>query len=96
MSSTVVTVRLPEELGNQLTDLANRTHRTRAFYVREAVVTHLEDVYDYYEAAEIARQVATGEMPVISWNDLLEEYDVDSEPTSDDHLRFLTATTCLG
>jgi len=71
--SHVITVRVPEALGERLDDLAARTNRTRAFYTREALEAYLEDIEDYYLAAELSRQVATGEMPLADWADLRRE-----------------------
>lgn len=46
----MLALRLPEEVEQRLADLAKRTGRTKSFYAREAILTHLEDLEDYYEA----------------------------------------------
>lgn len=81
-----MTVRLPEELGNQLDELAQRTHRTKAFYVREAVAAHLEEVSDYYLAAELSRQVASGELETESWDDLRAEFGAERDAARNEEL----------
>lgn len=48
----MITVRMPEELEARLENLSRRTGRTKTFYVREAVETHLEDLEDLYLAEE--------------------------------------------
>ena len=86
MSSDVVSVRLPGELGDQLDELAKRTHRSKAFYVREAVAAHLEDISDYYLAAELSRQVASGELGTESWDDVRAEFGAERDPALDEEL----------
>lgn len=81
--SSVVTVRLPDELGSQLAELAARTHRTKAFYIREAVEAQLQDLADAYLAAELSRKVATGELATGSWSRLREEFGATGETDSD-------------
>jgi RHH-type transcriptional regulator, rel operon repressor / antitoxin RelB len=46
----MLAIRLPEEIEQRLTDLAQRTGRTKTFYVREAILKHLEDLEDAYLA----------------------------------------------
>lgn len=50
-SSGMLAIRLPEEIEKRLTDLAKRTGRSKSFYVREALLEHLDDLEDYYLAA---------------------------------------------
>lgn len=51
-------------------DLARRTHRTKAFYVRAALARRSEDTEDYYLAAELSRQKASEVMPTGDWDEL--------------------------
>ncbi len=48
----MLAIRLPEDIDQRLTALAKRTGRTKTFYAREAIMAHLEDLEDYYLAAE--------------------------------------------
>ena len=45
-------VRLPDEVVVRLDELARKTRRTKAYYVREAILEHLEDLEDYYLAID--------------------------------------------
>ena len=45
-------IRLPEELLARLNHLAETTHRPKSYYIIEAINEHLEDLEDYYLAAE--------------------------------------------
>lgn len=46
----MLTVRLPKDIEKRLNDLASHTGRTKTFYVREAILEHLEDLEDTYLA----------------------------------------------
>lgn len=48
----MIAVRLPPEVEKRLERLARRTGRSKTFYVREAVLQHLEDLEDYYLAVQ--------------------------------------------
>ncbi len=52
MTLKALPVKVPEEIYNRLTKLANKTHRTKTFYVREALLNYLEDLEDTYLAVE--------------------------------------------
>jgi RHH-type rel operon transcriptional repressor/antitoxin RelB len=45
-------IRLPKEIETRLDLLAKETGRTKTFYVREAILTHLEDIEDTYFALQ--------------------------------------------
>jgi RHH-type transcriptional regulator, rel operon repressor / antitoxin RelB len=47
----MLAIRLPQEVEARLDSLAKKTGRTKTFYVREAVLEHLEEMEDYYLAA---------------------------------------------
>jgi len=44
----MIAVRLPPEVEKRLERLARKTGRSKTFYVREAILQHLEDLEDYY------------------------------------------------
>lgn len=45
-------IKVPEEMYNRLATLADKTHRTKTFYVREALMNYLEDLEDTYLALQ--------------------------------------------
>lgn len=51
----MLAIRLNPELEARLGRLAEKTGRTKTFYAREAIEQHLEDLEDYYLAADAAR-----------------------------------------
>ena len=48
-------VRLPRDIEDRLDHLAKLTGRTKSFYVREAILDHLDDLEDIYLAEERLR-----------------------------------------
>ena len=46
----MLVIRLPEDVENRLSQLAERTGRTKTFYVKEAILEHLDDMEDKYLA----------------------------------------------
>jgi len=55
----MLAIRLPEEIEQRLADLAAKTGRSKSFYVREAILEHLEELEDAYLAAERLKTPAT-------------------------------------
>jgi RHH-type rel operon transcriptional repressor/antitoxin RelB len=45
-----ISIRLPDDLSERLQRLAERTGRTKTFYVVEAIQDHLEEMEDVYIA----------------------------------------------
>ncbi len=48
----MLAIRLPIEIEERLENLARRTGRSKTYYAKEAILAHLEDMEDYYLAAE--------------------------------------------
>lgn len=48
----MLAIRLPEEIEARLERLAKATGRTKTFYVREAILAHLDDLEDLYLAGK--------------------------------------------
>jgi RHH-type transcriptional regulator, rel operon repressor / antitoxin RelB len=54
-------IRLPEEIERRLDALAEKTGRTKAFYIREMILSHIDDMEDYYLAAEVVERLRKGQ-----------------------------------
>ena len=65
----MVAVRLTKEIEDRLSSLAEKTGRTKSFYIRQALEEHLEEMEDVYLAEERYRTL--GE--TISLDELLNE-----------------------
>lgn len=59
-------IRLSPETEQRLDFLAAQTGRTKAFYLREIVEQGLEDLEDYYLAADVLERVRKGQEKVFS------------------------------
>lgn len=46
----MLAIRLPEDIENRLKALADKTGRTKTFYAKEAIMTHLDELEDKYLA----------------------------------------------
>jgi RHH-type rel operon transcriptional repressor/antitoxin RelB len=57
----MLAVRLPQSIERRLERLARRTGRTKTFYVREALLEHLEDLEDLYLAEAALERLRSGE-----------------------------------
>lgn len=68
-----LSIRLPKETEERLTALAEQTGRPRAYYVREALALHLEDMEDIYLGEAALEAVRAGREPTYS----LEEVERD-------------------
>jgi RHH-type transcriptional regulator, rel operon repressor / antitoxin RelB len=57
----MLAVRLDVATEKRLEALAARTGRTKTFYAREAILTHLEDLEDFYLAEERVKTLRDGD-----------------------------------
>ena len=53
-------IRLDPEIEQRLDQLAAKTGRTKAFYIRELIHNGLQDLEDYYLAMQVSDRVRTG------------------------------------
>ncbi|CAH2396384.1 type II toxin-antitoxin system RelB family antitoxin [Mesorhizobium ventifaucium] len=62
-------IRLAPEIEERLDFLAAKTGRSKAYYLRELIERGLEDVEDYYLAAEVLERIRSGEEDVMTAED---------------------------
>lgn len=55
-----VSLRLPEDISSRLQSLAERTGRSKTFYMLEAIRDHLDDLEDLYIAEKRLEDVRAG------------------------------------
>jgi len=48
----MLAIKLPEEIENRLAELAAKTGRTKTYYVREAILEHLDELEEKYLAVD--------------------------------------------
>jgi RHH-type transcriptional regulator, rel operon repressor / antitoxin RelB len=56
----MLAIRLPNSIESRLEKLAKRTGRTKTFYVREAILEHLDDLEDIYLAEKALARFRDG------------------------------------
>ncbi len=57
----MISLRLPTEIEERLAALAEQTGRTKTYYVREAILQHLDELEDIYLAERTLERVRRGE-----------------------------------
>lgn len=70
-------IRLDPEVEERLNFLATQTGRTKAFYLRELITRGMEDLEDYYLAADVLERVRKGEEEVLSSSEVRRSLELD-------------------
>jgi RHH-type rel operon transcriptional repressor/antitoxin RelB len=70
-------IRLPPQIEQRLDYLSAQTGRTKAFYLREIIERGIEDMEDYYLAADVLERVRKGDEPVHSAADVRKDLGLD-------------------
>lgn len=70
-------IRLEPGVEERLNFLATKTGRTKAFYLRELITRGMEDLEDYYLAADILERVRKDEEEILSSADVRKSLDLD-------------------
>lgn len=73
----MLAVRLPQSIEKRLDTLARRTGRTKSFYVRQAILQHLEDLEDVYLADLTLQRIREGKERTIPIEKLLKRYGLE-------------------
>lgn len=70
----LLSVRIENILGERLERLAQDTHRSKSFYVKEALMNYMDNLEDIYLAEKRLEDLRAGRETVLSsqdmWNDL--------------------------
>ena len=70
-------VRLEPEIQARLNALATATGRTKAFYVREAVMKHLGDLEDIYLAEQRLEDIRAGRSDTVPLEEVMKRYGME-------------------
>lgn len=73
MSTAVVSVRLDADVKERLDALSASTGRPAAYYVREALLEHLDDLEYAYQLRGEAEAIRRGELETVPSSDLAAE-----------------------
>jgi len=70
----MLAIRLPPSIEKRLEKLARRTGRTKTYYVREAILEHLEDLEDMYLAEPILDRIRSGQERTFPLKDVMKRH----------------------
>lgn len=70
-------IRLPIEIENRLEFLSMQTGRTKAFYVKEAIIEHLDEIEDIYLSEQRLEDIRAGKTQTIPLQDVMKRYGMD-------------------
>ncbi|MCP4473238.1 MAG: ribbon-helix-helix protein, CopG family [Gammaproteobacteria bacterium] len=70
-------IRIPDDLSERLSSLADQTGRTKSYYVREALEDKLDTIEDHYLAMKSLENVAAGKSQLWAQEQLEDECDLD-------------------
>lgn len=71
---SAVSIRLPDEVTDRLQQLAQRTGRSKTFYMIEAITEHLNDLEDLYLAEQRLLDIRSGKAKVVPLEKLMKLY----------------------
>ena len=73
-----VALSLPDEVDQRLDRLADRTGRSKTFYIIEAIREHLDDLEDLYVAEQRLIDIQAGKSQAIPLEEVLQIYGLES------------------
>jgi RHH-type rel operon transcriptional repressor/antitoxin RelB len=71
-------IRLPHEIEDRLENLSVKTGRSKSFYVREAILDHLDDIEDTYLAEKRLERINSGRTQTIPLQEVMKRYEMDN------------------
>jgi RHH-type transcriptional regulator, rel operon repressor / antitoxin RelB len=73
----MIAVRVPKEIEDRLNRLAKKTGRTKTYYVREAILEHLDELEEIYLAQKVAEDVRAGREKTVNLDTLIDKYGLE-------------------
>jgi RHH-type transcriptional regulator, rel operon repressor / antitoxin RelB len=73
----MLAVELPKEIEARLERLATETGRSKADYVREAILEHLDDLEDIYLAEARLEDIRAGRTKTTSLDEVIKRHGMD-------------------
>lgn len=73
----MLAIRLPAEVEARLEALAKATGRTKTFYVREAILEHLDDLEDLYLAEQRLIDIRAGKTQTVPLEEVMKRYGME-------------------
>jgi RHH-type transcriptional regulator, rel operon repressor / antitoxin RelB len=73
----MLAIRLPAEIEDRLEALAKATGRTKTFYVREAILEHIDDLEDVYLAEKRLEDIRAGRTKTIPLDKIMKRHGME-------------------
>ena len=67
-------IRLPHEIETRLEQLSIQTGRSKSFYVKEAILDHLDDIEDIYLAEKRLEDIRSGRTQTVPLLEVMKRY----------------------
>jgi RHH-type rel operon transcriptional repressor/antitoxin RelB len=72
-----ISIRLPEDIEIRLKNLADKTGRSKTFYVTEAIRDHLDDLEDLYLAERELEAIRAGQSTATPLAEVMKRYGLE-------------------
>jgi len=73
-----ISIRLPQDIESRLDELARLTGRSKTFYMREAILEHLDDLEDRYLAEKRLEDIHAGKSKTVPLEDVMKRHGVEN------------------
>ncbi len=73
-----ISIRLPQDIESRLDELAKLTGRSKTFYMREAILEHLDDLEDRYLAEKRLEDIHAGKSKTVPLEDVMKRHGVEN------------------
>jgi RHH-type rel operon transcriptional repressor/antitoxin RelB len=73
----MLAIRLPQAIEKRLDRLAKRTGRTKTYYAREAIMTHIEELEDVYLAETALENIRAGRSKTIPLESVMKKHGLE-------------------
>jgi RHH-type transcriptional regulator, rel operon repressor / antitoxin RelB len=73
----MLAIRLPQAIEKRLERLARLTGRTKSFYVRQAILQHLEELEDLYLAERALERIRSGVDRAIPLEEIMKRHGLE-------------------
>ena len=74
---SAVSIRLPDDVSTRLQDLAQRTGRSKTFYMVEAIREHLDDLEDVYLAEQRLIDLRAGKTQAVPLEEVMKRHGLE-------------------
>ena len=72
-----VSLHLPDDVSRRLQRLADRTGRSKTFYMIEAIQEHIDDLEDLYLAEQRLLDLRAGKSQTLPLDEVMKQYGMD-------------------